>query len=523
MVTNICVTIQLQKSFLYGRKFVRFLHLPVKPASLILGKTKRVKKAVVVACIIAFTNMLYAQHKGYTTVIEPCACPFVADSSLKTTCAYLIVPESRLKPTGKTIKLPFIYVKKGMDKKRDAVLYTSGGPGNSSLRAVRNVHRRGLMKNHDFIAFEQRGTQYALPSLPCPEIGAGFKDAYKYNLPKDSMLLAGVKRCRQRLMAKGNNLAAYNTEESAADIEDLREALHIDSLNLMGISYSGGLVLTVLHNYPAHIRSLLLDSPLPEFINIDEEEILNFNEALNTIFGKCETDSTDKVLYDNMKQRFQQYFTAIGNKVFTIAYKDKNAADTLYIEYTRNELLAVLENAMFDFSKIKDVPFIITQLIAGNHQPYITQLLDGIFSGNSGPSGMRLSVYCSDKMAYADKKMIETQFTVYPYVQGAGYFINDVNDAMCSCWQVPPVSRNTKKPFYANTPVLLAAGDTDPSCRPLYNDMLQHYMPNAQRLLFINRSHGPMLNTREGDDYITQFINHPFKRIENSRKDVLVY
>lgn len=488
-----------------------------------MNKIPAVKKAGIILALIILTNLLYAQQKGYSPKIEPCACPFIADSSLQTTCAYLIVPESRLEPNGKTIKLPIVYVKNNTGKKRDVVLYTSGGPGNSSLRSVRNVHRRGLMKNHDFIAFEQRGTQYALPSLACPEIGASFKEAYKHNLPKDSMLLAGVKRCRQRLTKEGNNLAAYNTVESAADIEDLREALHIDSLNLMGISYSGGLMLTVLHNYPAHIRSLLLDSPLPEFINIDEEEILNFNEALNTIFGKCDTDSADKVLYDHLKQRFQQYFTAIGNKVFTVAYKDIDTADTLHIQYTRNELVAVLENTIFDFSKIKDVPFIITQLIAGNHQPYITQLLDGIFSGNSGPSGMRLSVYCSDKMAYADKKVIDAQFTLHPYVQGAGYFINDVSAAMCSCWQVPPIGRDAKRPFYANTPVLLAAGDTDPSCRPLYNDMLQHYMPNTQRLLFINRSHGPMLNTREGDDYITQFIDNPFKKVENNRKDVVVY
>lgn len=482
------------------------------------------KKKGFTLLLIILTHALYAQQKGYTPKIEPCACPFTADSSLQTSCAYLIVPESRQKPAGKTIKLPFIYVKNNSaGKKHDVVLYTSGGPGSSSLRSVRNVHRRGLIKNHDFIAFEQRGTQYALPSLPCPEIGASFKDAYKHNLPKDSMLLAGVKRCRQRLVAEGNDLAAYNTVESAADIEDLREALHIDSLNLMGISYSGGLMLTVLKNYPAHIRSLLLDSPLPEFINIDEEEILNFNEALNTILSKCETDSTDKVLYGNLKQRFRQYFASINNKVFTIAYIENGTVDTLQIKYTRNELTAVLENTIFDFSKIKDVPFIITQLIAGKHQQYITPLLDGIFSGNSGPSGMRLSVYCSDKMAYADKKMIDEQFNVYPYVRGAGYFINDVNAAMCSCWQVPPVSPGTKKPFYSNVPVLLAAGDTDPSCRPLYNDMLHHYLPNSQRLLFINRSHGPMLNTREGDDYITQFIDDPFKRVENSRKDVQVY
>jgi len=483
------------------------------------------KISALVILIFAGFIQPQAQTKGYNVKIEPTACPFTADSSLKTTCAYLVVPENRHKPGGKKIKLPFIYVhSNNVNKNNDVVLYTTGGPGGSSLRSVRNAHRRGLLQNHDYIAFEQRGTQYALPSLPCNEIGRNFKEAYKHNLPKDSMLIAGVKECRQRLINEGNDLSAYNTEESAADIEDLRDAMNIDSLDLMGISYSGGLMLTVLHNYPAHIRSLVLDSPLPEFINIDEEEILNFNEALNTIFSKCEKDSTDKTLYGNLRERFQQYFTAINDKVFSIKYVEKGTTDTLQINYTRNELTAVLENTIFDFPAIKDVPFIITEFINGNHQPYIKNLLDGIFAGYSGPSGMRLSVYCSDKMDYANEAKIKEQFKVYPYVQGAGYFINDVNYAMCKCWNVPPIAADTKKAFYSNVPVLLSAGDTDPSCRPLYNDMLHHYMPNSQRLLFINSSHGPLLNTREGDDYITNFLNNPKKQlISNTDKNILVY
>lgn len=473
--------------------------------------------------VIVFATAALAQSKGYTPKIEPCACPYKADSSLKTTCAYLIVPENRKKPAGKTIKLPFIYVESNNpNKRKDPVLYTTGGPGGSSLSPVRNTHRRSLIKNRDYIAFEQRGTQYALPCLQCDEINENTKIAYRENLPKDSMIIEGVKQCRKRLISEGIDIAAYNTVESAADIEDLRIALHIDSLNLMGISYSGGLMMTVLKNYPAHIRLLILDSPLPEFINIDEEEILNFNEALNTIFSKCETDSTDKELYGGLKEKFQQYFSSIGGKTFTIGYAEKGSTDTLKIHYTRNELTGVLENSIFNFSKIKDVPYIITEIIKGNHQPYIKELLDGIFSG-SGPNGMRLSVYCSDKMAYANKTMIGEQFKIHPYVTGAGYFINDVNYAMCQCWKVPPIDAGTKKAFYSNTPVLLSAGDTDPSCRPLYNDMIHHYTPNSQRLLFVNRSHGPLLNTRDGDVFIGQFLDEPYKKLQSDKADIIVY
>ena len=113
---------------------------------------------------IFFQQMSFAQQKEYTPRIEPCECAFKADTSLKTRCAYLIVPENRSKPNGKTIKLPFIYVEgKNPNKHKDPVLYTAGGPGASSLRGVTFIHNRAFIKDRDYIAFEQRGTYNAKP------------------------------------------------------------------------------------------------------------------------------------------------------------------------------------------------------------------------------------------------------------------------------------------------------------------------------------------------------------------------
>ncbi|HWB26190.1 MAG TPA: alpha/beta fold hydrolase [Chitinophagaceae bacterium] len=480
------------------------------------------KKVFAAILLVTLLQGLHAQTKGYTPKIEPCACAFKADSSLKTTCGYLIVPENRSRPAGKTIKLPFIYVhSNNPNKKKDPVLYTTGGPGGSSLRPVRNIHRRSLIADRDFIAFEQRGTQYAVPCLNCDEINTAIKYAYRNNLPKDSLIMEAARHCRQRLEGEGIDLSAYNTVESAADIEDLRRALKIDSLNLMGISYSGGLLMTVLHNYPAGIRSLILDSPLPEFINIDEDELANFNEALKTIFAKSRTDSANQVLYGNLEERFKEYLSSIGNKTFSLAYQEKGTGKTLNIHYGRNELLDIIENSIFDFSSIKDVPAIINDFISGNHQPYMQAYFDGVFQSSGATSGMRLSVYCSDKMAYARDKVINQQYMLYPYM--SGYHINDVYRGLCKCWQVPAIAPQTKMPFYADVPVLLAAGDTDPACRPLYNDMIHHYMPNSQRLLFTGKSHGPMLNTREGDVFIGAFLDNPYQKLTSTVKDVIVY
>jgi pimeloyl-ACP methyl ester carboxylesterase len=460
---------------------------------------------LLIALVIPFVSG--AQAEGASRV-EPGDCIYKADVAHKTTCGYLVVPENRHNPQGRVIKLPFIYVESNNPaKKPDPVLYTGGGPGVSSLHPVTSISRRSLLRDRDYIAFEQRGTHFAVPNLECEGAGQAVQQAYLGHRSIEDAVLESVRQCREKLVRQGIDLSAYNTDESAADIEDLRRLLKIDSLNLMGISYSGGLMMAVLRKYPQHIRSLILDSPLPEFVNIDEQELANFNEALTAVL-----DSGDSSLLT----RFHNYFSGLGGKVFTISYQLKDGK-TVSLDYGRNELLNILHDKMEDYDGIKELSQIISDMIGGHQEGYIKTYFDGVFSGNGTTSGMRLSVYCSDKMAFEDPAIIQEQEIIMPWL--AGFHVNDVYPAVCDSWPVRPIDASTKEPFYSNVPVLLGAGGLDDACRPLYNDLIHHYFPNSQRLVFTKRLHGPLLNSFEGDVYIGDFLDRPFERIKG-QKDI---
>jgi len=84
------------------------------------------------------------------------------------------------------------------------------------------------------------------------------------------------------------------------------------------------------------------------------------------------------------------------------------------------------------------------------------------------------------------------------------------------------VDKIAKTPVYSNIPVLLSAGDTDPYC-PFYNDIIHHFMPNSQRLMFIDKSHGPLLNTRYGDEILARFLADPMQKVVANGKDAYTY
>jgi pimeloyl-ACP methyl ester carboxylesterase len=441
------------------------------------------------------------------------------DSSFKMDCGYLVVPENRAKKSSKKIRLPFIVLRsKNPAKKKDPVLFTAGGPGGSSLGWITNASRSTIVADRDCIAFEQRGTRFAIPYLRNFELDSAIRDSYRKNLNKDSMWLEGVKRYKKGLEKRGIDLAGYNTDETVSDIADLLTLLNIDSVNLFGVSYSGGLMLAVLQKMPARIRSLVLDSPLPTFIPIDQEEPANFMTALKILSQHCEKDSTDKKLYGDTWKRFDNYFRSINRKTFYHQYSDGNGK-TLSIQYTKNELLDVIVNTMHNHRALKDVPYIINEMIRGNHGPYIQRKLEDILNRYIAPDGMRMSVYCADQAAYNSMEIIQQLYGIYPYLEG--FRINDVYKAVCDCWKVPPVKATTKQPFYSDKPVLIGDGEMDAACSPLYMSMIKQYMPNSQCFLFINRSHG--VGGKEFSEMSQQFLDDPYKKVLSPNKDIIAY
>jgi len=145
-----------------------------------------------------------------------------------------VVPENRSLPNGRKIKIPFLFVRKpDQDPRKNVTLYTTGGPGYSTTANIDSIsYNSGFLKLGGFIAFDQRGTKRAQPCLDCAEVAEAVKHSYREGKDRDSMVIKAVKQCRNRFIKQGIDLSAYNTIESAEDMNDLRLALNIDSLNL---------------------------------------------------------------------------------------------------------------------------------------------------------------------------------------------------------------------------------------------------------------------------------------------------
>lgn len=173
------------------------------------------------------------------------------------------VPEQRSKPDGPEIEIAFLRLRTSNPNPGPPCFYLVGGPGPSGIEhCVRPALGRNLrlLDTCDVIGIDQRGTGASRPDL-----GAG--PAFEYELPLElpatreayvAVYRAAVERCVAYWGQAGVELAAYNTAESAEDVEAVRAALGLEKIVLWGESYDTHLALAYLRKHSAHVAGAVL-------------------------------------------------------------------------------------------------------------------------------------------------------------------------------------------------------------------------------------------------------------------------
>jgi len=218
------------------------------------------------------------------------------------------VPENRSSEKSRMIHLPVVVLhSRAPGAPRDAVLFMTGGPGLSSTSNVPASRDVIFTEDRDYVVLEQRGALNADPALACPEMVAPKSEIAAGRLkgaPAAKALAAATRRCRNRLVSEGADLAGYTSAETAVDIEDLRKGLGYEQWDLYGISYSTRLMLTVAREYPDRVRSMVLDSVLPLEVNFEEASAANMIRALNVVFDRCAVSPGCAHSYGDVRKKF---------------------------------------------------------------------------------------------------------------------------------------------------------------------------------------------------------------------------
>ena len=190
-------------------------------------------------------------------------------------------------------------------------MFLDGGPSFGAISSFAVDFYFGgaaYTRDRDVILVDTRGTGLSQPRLGCPEFDRASESAF-YSKPfVGSSTLVDFTRatpaCRDRLTAAGIDLAAYNTAESAADLEALRRALGYRQWNLFALSADGVLGLTYMRLFPGGIRSAVVDSGQSPQHLWGLDYLRGLNELLERVFAGCAANAACNAAYPNLRGVF---------------------------------------------------------------------------------------------------------------------------------------------------------------------------------------------------------------------------
>ena len=429
----------------------------------------------------------------YQPVFEPAPCAFPVPTGYSPECGYLLVPENRSRADGPLIRLhAAIFRNRSGLPVADPVVHLAGGPGSSSTEVARYLFGQGLgaiLDQRDFILLDQRGIGTSQPRLDCPErtsiTGTLLERGLAYT-GNDQIILDAFRRCRDRLVGEGIDLSAYHSAASAADLNDLRLALGYDKLNLYAVSYGTRLALTLMRDYPASVRSAVLDSVYPLQVNLYTALAPNAERAFNVFFARCAGNPACDASYPNLRAYFFQLVDQLNASPVSISLYAGGIEQTVRVDGSL--LIDVLFVGLYNPAVTASMPQMIYDISQSDYDILRERLT--LYFDTSGALGMQMSVQCAEEFPFnAAEEAYAAAQGVSPQI--AAFYPASVQPLFVACKEWTTVAPDPREnlPVSSDLPVLILAGDQDPITPPDWGRMAAQNLSHAYFQEFAGQGH----------------------------------
>src|SRR5215216_3149591 len=266
----------------------------------------------------------------------------------------LIVKENRSDPNSRLIELAFVRLKSTAAQPGPPTIYLEGGPGSSAINIARiPEYARAFTKLRevgDVILLDQRGVGYSRPNL----------NRLSQTLPLDffvnqenasNVFKERIRDSVEYFRKQGIDLNAYNTVESADDVDDLRKAVGAEKMNIVGFSYGTHLGLSVIRRHGERInRAALIGTEGPDHTQKLPSTSQN---QIETISRLAATDQIVGSKVPDFKGLLKRVLGRLETQPATVRITDRRSNKPVDVKVGKFGLQLIL---MIDLGDTNDVP-----------------------------------------------------------------------------------------------------------------------------------------------------------------------
>lgn len=444
-----------------------------------------------------------AQRKAGDVTIKPYVFENEKGEKVDAELGVLIVPENRRDPHSNLIELAFVRFKSTARNPAAPIVYLAGGPGGSgsgTATGTRFPLFMAMREIGDVIAFDQRGTGRSKPNLLCyqrfdlPLDVAPSREVLLKAYKEKSNDCAGYWRDVQRV-----DLNAYNTNESADDLEDLRKALGAKQLNLWSISYGTHLALATIRRHPQSIsRAILAGTEGP-----DHTYKLpgNIQKHLADLAAVVKADPELGKEIPDFLGLMKSVLDKLEKEPAVVEVKDP--LTNLPVKVTVNKfVLQFLTASNIGTTATAQFPLVYYAASKGDYSLAAKAWLDQ--TRGSMNSAMSFMMDCASGLTAARAAQIGREAKETLLEDGANQLFPDI----CEIWKAPDLGDAFRAPVRADVPVLFISGTLDARTPVSNAEEYRKGFPNSTHLIIEGAVHSdPLFLSSPGiKDAMMQFL-----------------
>lgn len=410
---------------------------------------------------------------------QPCSLPSALGSdSIEAQCTTFEVPEDRSRPDGRRVALNIAWLpplNEG-DAAPEPLFFLAGGPGQSAVESYPALDPvfSEVRKRRHVLLVDQRGTGKSNP-LHCDFPGEDPEEATPEAMER---IAAG---CAERLSGRAD-LRHYTTTDAVADLDEVRMAIGATRIDLVGVSYGTRVAQQYAMRHPQATRSIVLDSPVPNALQLGNIFARNLDDALALQFALCLKAPACKGKLGDPRRELDQLLARLRAAPVTVRYRDATTGEQAEGVLHADTVAGLVRMYAYLPAAGALLPKLVHEANQGRYDALmaLAQMMQADMKDMMA-MGMQLSVVCSEDREGMVARA-EDEGTVLGNQMPLGMA------AMCRAWPKGRVPGDFHQALATDVPALVLAGEFDPVTPPRYGEEVVRTLRNGR--LFVLRGQG---------------------------------
>lgn len=429
-----------------------------------------------------------SDHKLGSLRFEPYSYQFEG-RTVEAELGRLVVKENRSNPNSNLIELAFARLKSTAPNPGPPIVYLEGGPGSSAISVARySEYMRAFMKLRevgDVILLDQRGVGFSRPNLTRLSAQSLPLDFFAKEADALRTMKERTREAAEYFRRQFVDLPAYNTIESANDIDDLRKALGVAKINIVGFSYGTHLGLAAIRYHGAYLnRVALLGTEGP---NHTQKLPSTSQKQLETISKLVAKDPTVGAKVPDMVGLLKRILDRLEKQAATVRITDSRANRPVDLTIGKFGLQLIL---IIDLGDASDIPIIPALLYTIDKRDYsiLSRFVERRYNQFSAGVPVMMGVMDSSSGATRDR-IAQIKREARNTLLGNVMNFLDVGDIFGN----PDLGDEYRSAIRTSVPTLFISGTLDNNTPPFQADEVRKFFKNSVHLTVENAGHEQML------------------------------